>query len=524
MTPVPEARRSRRLWPYPLACAAVIAAGLTYFLFPQPTPALPAAAPGEVAAANPEQVHAFCGHCHLYPQADLVPRKHWRHEIRQAYDFFRASALSLDYPPYEAVVRYYEERAPEELPIARPEAAPADTCPARFERVAVTGPKEMALTAVSHVNLVHLFDNRRLDVLTCDMESGWVSAYRPYTSPPSWRPIAKLIAPCHAEVVDLDGDGIKDLIVADLGSALPTNGKCGRVVWLRGLPDGTFKPVTLLEGVGRVADVHAADFNGDGKTDLIVAAFGWTETGEIIHLENQTTDWDHPKFVPHVVDDRHGTIHVPVVDLDGDGKPDFVALISQEHETIVAFLNDGKGNFTRKELYTAPHPAYGSSGIQLVDLDGDGDLDILYTNGDVLQDPYLLRPYHGVQWLENVGGLRFVHHPLAQLYGAMRAVAADVNGDGRPDILAVNWLPARRFPQREELDLDAVILLEQKERGQFVRHVLARRACDSLTCAAGDVFGDGRTHLVTGTFAFSERGRTDPLIVWKNLGASWAKP
>src|SRR5206468_5346209 len=175
----------------------------------------------------------------------------------------------------------------------------------------------------------------------------------------------------------------------------------------------------------RVADVQAADFRGTGKLDLVVAAFGWNTTGEIYFLENQTTDWAHPKFVKRELDVRHGGIHVPVADLNGDGKPDFVALISQEHETVVAFVNEGGGQFRRQTLYSAPHPAWGSSGIQLVDLDGDGRLDVLMTNGDVLQPPYFVKPYHGVDWLQNQGGLRFQRRHLADFPGAMRAVAAD---------------------------------------------------------------------------------------------------
>src|SRR5438094_942272 len=54
--------------------------------------------------------------------------------------------------------------------------------------------------------------------------------------------------------------------------------------------------ITLLEDVGRVADVQAADFRGVGKLDLVVAEFGWLRTGKVIYLENQTTDWSHPRF------------------------------------------------------------------------------------------------------------------------------------------------------------------------------------------------------------------------------------
>jgi hypothetical protein len=315
-------------------------------------------------------------------------------------------------------------------------------------------------------------------------------------------------------VVDLDGDGTKDILVANLGSMEPKDHDDGSVVWLRGQPGGGFTPITLLQGVGRVADVRAADFRGVHKQDLVVAEFGWLRTGRVLYLENQTTDWSHPVFVPRKLDDRHGAIHVPVADLNGDGRPDFVALLSQEHETIVAFLNEGSGRFRKETIYTAPHPAYGSSGIQLVDLNGDGKLDVLYTNGDTMDPPYLLKPYHGIQWLENQGRFPFAHHPITPLYGAHRAVAADFRGIGRPDIVAISYLPPDRFPQREKLDLDAMIYLEQTEVGRFARHSLEKRTCDHVTGVAGDIFGTGRIDLVTGNFVFGRASHA--IAIWKN--------
>ncbi len=273
----------------------------------------------------------------------------------------------------------------------------------RFAPAKIPGPPGITRPAISNIKLACLSDERLPDILATDMRSGQVMALCPRDPEPRWRLLAKLGNPCHIEVVDLDGDGVKDLLVADLGSFPPTDLRCGRVTWLRGNADGKFTPITLLEDVGRVADVRAADFRGTGKLDLVVASFGWNTIGQILYLENQTTDWSQPKFAARVLDQRHGAIHVPVADVNGDGKLDFVALLAQEHEAVVAFLGDGHGGFTRQRLYAAPHPAYGSSGIQLVDLDGDGDLDVLYTNGDVLDSPYLLKPYHGVQWLENPG-------------------------------------------------------------------------------------------------------------------------
>ena len=271
-------------------------------------------------------------------------------------------------------------------------------------------------------------------------------------------------------MVDLDGDGIQDILVSDLGSFPPTDRRCGSVVWLRGERDGSFTPFTILDGVGRVADAEAADFRGVEKQDLVVGVFGWQKTGEILYLENHSADRDHPKFEPRVLDDRHGTIHVPVCDLHGDGRKDFIALISQEHETVVAFLNDGKGNFEKQTIFTAAHPAYGSSGIQVVDFNGDGLPDVLYTNGDVLDKPYLLKPYHSVQWLENPGKGKFpwVHHPLAPMYGVHRAVAADLCGDGRLDVAAVCFLPEAGFPAAEG-DEPGCVHRAATERGRPLR-------------------------------------------------------
>ena len=201
---------------------------------------------------------------------------------------------------------------------------------------------------MSHVSLVRLLHKDRPDVLVCDALNKEVLALDPTSSPPTWKVLARGFVCAHAEVVDLDGDGINDVLLACLGNFYATDDRVGSVVWLRGKADGTFTPVTLLDGIGRVADVRAADFTGSGKLDLVVAEFGWHKTGSILLLENQTTDWAKPAFVPRVLDKRHGTTHVPVADLNGDGKPDFVAVISQEHETVVAFLNDGRAGSARR--------------------------------------------------------------------------------------------------------------------------------------------------------------------------------
>lgn len=501
----------QRLWS--LALVAVVGCGT-----PAPPPA---AARVDSPADIEERVHNFCGGaCHPYPPPDTFPREHWRKEVERGFRFFEQSGKPLSPPPVEAVVRYYEERSPVELARADIKAA-AKPPEVTFEKVSYPpppGPK----VAISHVNLVKLpapgapADREPLSILACDMAGGRVMVLKPSDPAPAWKVLGKVPHPAHAEVLDLDKDGVLDLVVADLGSFPPTDRRCGSVVWMRGKPDGSFESHTLLDQIGRVADVQAADFRGTGKLDLVVGVFGLTTTGEVLFLENQTTDWTKPKFVPTQLDARHGAIHLPVTDLNGDGKPDFVAVIAQEHEQVVGFVNDGGGKFAKHTLFAAPHPGYGSSGIELVDMNGDGRLDILYSNGDILDEPYLFKAYHGVQWLENKGDMKYERHAVTPMYGVHNARAGKVCGSGLKDILAVSFLPGDKFPDRKARKADAVVLLEQVAPGKFERHSLAGVDCDAVVCAVGDLYGSGRVDVVVGNF--SSTATDHPVTIWKNKG------
>jgi len=488
-------------------------------------------------AAFVETVRQQCSKCHVVPRPQYLPRGMWRLRIQEmAQRSLMGTGVAagdesvLWQMDTSRFVRYFEARSPETLPLPAP-WPDATGGGLRLERRPWNPPGAVPVPVVANVRFFDLDGNGRLEIVVCDMGHGVVLLGDPASRPGELREIAKIPNPDHAEMVDLDKDGRQDLLVANLGDFMPGDHEKGSVVWLRQTGPMTFEPHVLVDRIARTADVQAADFDGDGDLDLVVAAFGWHSVGGLFVYENETTDWSKPSFTGYPVDARPGGIHVPPVDLNGDGLMDFVGLVSQQFEHVVAFINRKRGGFRPETIFRAVVPVWGSSGIQLVDMDKDGDVDLLMTNGDSLDD-FTVRPFHGVRWFENTGEFPWVQHDLATMPGVHRAQAADMDGDGDLDVVACAFLPNAEHPAFQLIErqgnlapLTSVGWLEQTTPGVFELHSLETGRLTHTTLDIGDFDGDGDMDLVTGnfigfTFTKSDTGfKSDAWVeVWENKG------
>jgi hypothetical protein len=102
------------------------------------------------------------------------------------------------------------------------------------------------------------------------------------------------------------------------------------------------------------------------------------------------------------------------------------------------------------------------------------------------------------------------------MYGVHHAVAAPITGGKLPDVLAVSFLPADKFRDRDSRKADAVVLFEQVSPGKFERHTLAVGSCDAVACAIADLYATGRADLVVGNF--SSVTTDHPVAIWRNRG------
>lgn len=348
---------------------------------------------------------------------------------------------------------------------------------------------------VSHLITVDLDQDGRLDVVFCEARDNAVIWLR-QTAPGAFiekRLAENMSAPVHVEAADMDGDGHLDLIVSAMGVVFPNNDRIGTVFILHNNGDQSFTPRAILENTTRVVDARPADLNGDGQLDLVLAQFGYDQ-GEVSWLE-RTGPWT---FRRHVLLGLSGAINVGVADFDGNGWPDIAALISQQWEEVHVFTNHGKGTFSGKRIWGSTNEDYGSSGLVVADLNADGRPDLLHTNGDGFGPSSTPgpRPWHGVQWQENLGNGRFTYHRVGHLPGAYSPIAVDLDGDGAMDIVAsaayADWNNANR-------DFVSLVWFRNDGQQNFVPHALARQPKDLITLAAGD-FGGGLPSLVTGGF------------------------
>ncbi len=349
-----------------------------------------------------------------------------------------------------------------------------------------------------------------------DMRSGAISLLSPEAD---WsrKEIGKVQNSCRVTPCDWNHDGFTDYLVCDIGSFSVGDHANGKLYLLLANENG-YERILLAEQLARIVEAELIDFDVDGDQDILIAEFGWRKTGSVKLLRNQGGNLLSPKFEMEVLDPRPGALGVQVADLNGDGKSDYLIAFGQEFESLEAYYNQGNGSVRKSIILKLPDPSYNSSSFSVADIDGDGRPDIVHTNGDTM-DAFLPKPYHGVRWLQNLGDEQWQTHELGLLVGALQACAADFDGDGDMDIAAVGMLP--NSPGVDISKYDSVVWWEQTSELNFKRHALEQYGPSHAACTAGDVNGDSLPDLIVGNWAISPDSA--PIKVYLSTPSTLAK-
>lgn len=262
----------------------------------------------------------------------------------------------------------------------------------------------------------------RPDIIVANRQNGTVGVYLANTNGIFAHQVAYAVtgSPRAVAVADVNGDGHLDLIVAAGGA---TNGNLNVLL---GKGDGTFQAAADYAVTSALVAVVVADFNGDGHPDVAAGSgVKGQKQGAWIFLNNGNGTFQTPATTSASI----AVNQLAAADFNRDGKMD---LLLQGTPSVSLALGNGDGTFQTPVAVSSSFARYTT--LAVADLNGDGKLDFAGTQPSQFQtgDAAMIQLGNGD------GTFQPAVTTGTQGIGALTVIAGDLNGDGVPDLIAAN--------------------------------------------------------------------------------------
>ena len=285
-------------------------------------------------------------------------------------------------------------------------------------------------------------------------------------------------------IIDLDGDGHADFVY----TSQTADGRIAPFVRY-GRADGSLEaPVQLLAGDGdtcvQTDQLRIVDLDGNGLRDVAVGA---TWCPWRVLRQTAPRQFAAGESFNYILENG-----AAMADLDGDGVPEFVGVLDSGGRLAV-WSQDGTRHFGATPVVTTL-PSFGGGSLHVADMDGDGIPELVFAGGGNFDSGLSV-------WKRQADGSYAQRTQMdTGLHYIQDIAIGDVNGDGRPDIVAA----IGDYPEQ-------ICVLLQQPDGSFAPCVYQATYSWPSAVRLADIDGDGRLDVVVeysgwGTFGvFSQR-------------------
>jgi hypothetical protein len=295
-------------------------------------------------------------------------------------------------------------------------------------------------------------------------------------------------APSSLAVGDFNNDGRPDIVTANAGdnsiSVLLGNGK------------GGFGPTQYFSAGPTPDSLTLADFNGDGKLD--VATFGTDQFGPGSTISVLLGNGNGTFAAARIYAADAGAVTILAADFNGDGKVDLLTA-QQGGPSVSLRLGAGDGTFGTAQTVVSFQGLAGEgvflTGLAVGDFNGDGAPDIAVSYG-LSNVGWVDGPQNFVIVGVNLGGGTFAYSLAAELPVASTQITiavADVTGDGRADIIAAGTADPGYGVSVLPGDGDGTF-------GSAQFSAISTSSPVAVAVAVGDFNGDGSNDLAVADF------------------------